>query len=134
MSSAAAEAFAKGLRQSVEHFNARDYDAAFVGLAPDVEWHFADWLPDLDVINGRDELVRTYMRLVDVGEWRVEILDVAEVEPGVMLVHQRGAQTGRTTGIVTERESFLIYELGPEGVTRLREFATRDEALTSVGA
>jgi len=108
---------------------AGDFESAFAGLAPDVEWHFGDWIFDVQVIHGRQEVIDFYRRLGEAGRWEVEAHEVEEMGPGMLLVRQTGRATGRATGIVTERESFFVYELGPSGVKRLREFATREDAL-----
>ena len=131
MSSSFARAFERALREAQVAMNAGDFETAFAGLAPDVEWHFGDWIFDGQVIHGREGVIEYYRRLRDAGTWEIETHEVEEVGPATFLVRQTGRATGRTTGIVTERESFLVYEVSPTGVKRLREFATRDEALAA---
>ena len=132
MSSPAAERFAEALREANEAFNAGDYERALAGLAPDVEWHFGAWVFDGGVLQGRDAVIDHYRQLGDSGSWTVEILDVEEIGPGRFLTHNRGHWVGRTTAIAGERESFQLWEIGPNGTKRLREFATRDEALEAL--
>ena len=134
MSSSLVRAFEQALREAQAAMNAGDYETAFAGLAPDVEWHFGDWIFDTQVIHGREGVIDFYRRLRDAGEWEVEAHEVEEIGPSTLLVRQTGTATGRATGIVTERESFFVYELGPTGVKRLREFATREEALAAARA
>lgn len=131
MNSPFARAFERALREAQAAMNAGDFETAFAGLAPDVEWHFGEWLFDMQVIHGREGVIDFYRRLRDVGDWEVETHEVEEIDPSTFLVRQTGKATGRATRIVTERESFFVYELGDTGVKRLREFATRDEALAA---
>jgi hypothetical protein len=129
LSSSRAERFADAVRSSTALFNAGDFEGAFAGLAPDVEWHFGAWLPDGGVLFGREALVSFYRRLEDAGDWTVEVLDVEELARDRFVVHTRGRSVGRVSGISDEREAFQLYELGPGGAAaRVREFATRDEA------
>jgi hypothetical protein len=113
--------------------NAGDLETAFAGLAPDIECHHGEWVFDAEVLYGREALIDYYRRQRDTARWEVEAHEVEEVDPGTILVRQSRRAIFRATGIVTERESFFIYELGPTGVKCIREFATREEALAAVG-
>lgn len=119
------------MREAQVAMNAGDFETAFAGLAPDVEWHFGDWLFDLEPIHGRDGVIDFYRRLRDAGNWEVDAQEVEQIGPSTLLVRQVGRATFAVTGIVTERESFFVYELGETGITRVREFATREEALAA---
>jgi hypothetical protein len=132
LSSDAAEAFLAAVRDAQAALYARDYERAFAGLSPGVEFHFADWVPDADVTHGRDALVRYFERLLEGIDWKVEAQEAEEVGPGRFVVRQLGVGTGRTSGISAPREIYSLFELGPEGlVVRVREFDTRDEALAA---
>lgn len=132
MASAAKE-FGKAIRRSLAAFNGGDFESAFAGVAPDVEWHTAEWVFEADVIHGRAALIEAFRRMRDAGEWQVAVQGVEQLADGLFLVHQRGTATGRTTGIVTHRHFFQLFEVGPQGTQRVREFAEREEAIAAAG-
>lgn len=117
--------------QATRAFNAGDYEAAFAGLADDVEWHQGAWLPDAAVLYGRQRVIDFYRRLPDTGDWQVTVVDVDDLGDGVLLVEQVGTWTGRSSGISGDMRSFLLWEVEDGSFTRMREFATREEALAN---
>ncbi len=134
MSERLRDAFAAAVRRSQEAFSAGDYEAAFAEVDPDIEWHSGDWVLEREVIRGRAALVEFFRRGSDAGSWEVVAEQVSELRPGLFLVHQRGTSTGRTSRIVGEMDFFQLYELGPNGVTRVREYRTREEAVAAAEA
>ena len=127
---ALAEAFRAGQRA----FNEGDFKTAFAALAEDVEWHFGAWVPDGGVIRSREALIRYYEGLQDAGKWQVEPQEFIDAGEGRVVVHQRGRWVGRTTGIEGSRDSFLLWEMGADGlVFRVREYESRREALEAAG-
>ena len=130
MSSDAAQAFESFGRA----FNEGDFETAFEGVDPDVEWSFGDWVFDGGVLRGRDAVIDFYRRLRDAGEWRITAKEIESLTPETVLVHMHGLAIGRSSGIRTERLSFVILDFGPHGVRRVREYATREEALAAASA
>lgn len=127
------EGFGEGLRAAQRAFNQGDFESAFAWVAPDVEWHFGAWVIDGGVLHGREEVIRFYRRLREAGDWDIETVGFTDAGRGRMIVHQRGNWTGRTTKIGGPQDSFVIYEIGGDGlVARVREFASREEALTAL--
>jgi len=112
-------------------FNARDFDRAFAGLAPDVEWRAGAWVFDETVLRGREAVIAFFAGLREsAGEWRVEAVEVHDGGEGRFVVHQRGHFEGRTTKLSGTLDFFQLFELGDDGlVARVSEHATLDEAL-----
>jgi hypothetical protein len=112
-------------------FNVRDFDRAFTGLAPDVEWCAGPWVFDETVLRGRDAVIAFFAGLPDsAGDWKVEAVEVHDGGEGRFVVHQRGHFEGRTTKLSGTLDFFQLFELGADGlVSRVSEYATLDEAL-----
>lgn len=128
-SSSPAQDFLAVLRHSQEAFNRGDYEAAFAGLSEDVVWESGDWIVDGGVMQGRQAIVDFFERMPDAGDWIVHVQSVEALDDTTMLVHQRGRMSGRTTGISDEMDFVQLWEFGPNGVSRLREFRAREQAL-----
>ena len=104
------EAFARAHRAGQDQFNEGDFERAFAGLAPDVEWHL-------------------------LLSWAVEAQDFIDAGHGRVIVHQRGTGAGRTTNISDTRDFFQVWELREDGlVARIHEYETQDEALAAAEA
>ena len=135
MSSDIEQAVIAAFRAGADAMNRGDYEAAFAGLAPDVEWEVGAWIIDGGgtVLHGREQVITYFSAVRDAGQWRVEPRDVEELAPGQVLLRHLGRYVGRTTGITGQMEFFQVADLGEAGVRRIREFETRDEALAAVG-
>ncbi len=75
MSQENVEAFATARREAQKAFNEGDFETAFAGLAPDVEWELLPSLPDTGVLRGRDAVMDYFSRVRDAGDWRVEAVE-----------------------------------------------------------
>ena len=134
MSKQSVEAFAEGLRTGQRAFNEGDFESAFAGLAPNVEWHAGGWVLDASVLHGRDAVIAFHKGTQEAGDWQVEVQDVLDAGNGSIVVHQRGHHVGRTTRIEGTMDYFQVYETGADGlVVRVREYPTLDEAREAAG-
>jgi hypothetical protein len=134
MSDTFVEAFAKAHREGQRAFNEGDFETAFVGLAPDVEWHALPRVPETGVVKGREAVVRYFHGIREGIDWQVEAQEFIKAGYGSVLVHQRGTASGRTTGITDNLDWFQLWDVGSDGLTtRVREFERREEALEAAG-
>ncbi len=128
------DAFVKARRGAQKAFNEGDFEMAFAGLAPDVEWQLLPSLPESGVLRGRDAVVDYFSRVRDVAEWHVEGVEFIDAGEGGTVIHQHGTGTGRVTGIVLTRDFFQIWETDSDGlVVRVREYERREDALEAAG-
>jgi hypothetical protein len=132
LNSGLAAAVLAAFRSGQEELNRGNYDAAFAGVADDVVWELGDWVFDGGTLHGRAAAIAWFERMQDAGHWRVMAQDAEDLGGGQVLVHSHGRLEGRTTGIADEMDFFQIVELGPNGVQRVREFKTRDEAIAAI--
>jgi SnoaL-like domain len=124
----------EALRAAQRAFNAGDFETAFAGVAPDVEWHSGSWVIDGGVFRGKDALIRFFTRGQDAGDWRVEAQETIDAGEGRYVVRRRGESAGRVSKITDTMEFFQVYELAPDGlVARVREFESREDAFRAAG-
>jgi hypothetical protein len=134
MSHAFVESFAKAHRAGQRAFNEGDFETAFAGLAPDVEWHALPRVPETGMVKGREAVVRYFHGIREGIDWQVEAQEFIEAGYGSVLVRQRGTAIGRTTGITDNLEWFQLWDVGSDGLTaRVREFERREDALKAAG-
>ena len=122
------------LRASTGLFNEGDLEAAFAGVAENVEWHQGDWIPDGTTIYGRRRLIDHFKRLSEVGGWSVTIVDADDMGDGTLLVEELGHWTGRLSGLEGDRRFFGLFDFSGRQLVRVREFETREEALAAAQA
>jgi len=126
------QAFERAHRAGQRAFNEGDFQHAFAGLAPDVQWHLLPSLFETGVLHGRAEAVRYFSSVLDGMAWKVEAIEFVDAGRGRVVVHQRGVATGRTTNISDTVDFFQVWELRDDGlVARIREYETQDEALAA---
>lgn len=126
------EAFARAHRAGQRAFNEGDFERAFATLAEDVEWHVLPRAFETGVLHGRDEVVRYFRSVLDGMMWSVEAQEFIDAGRGRVVIHQRGAAIGRTTGIADTLDFFQLWELGSDSqIARIREYETREEALAA---
>lgn len=129
-----AETFAAVNPRVIEAFNRGDFETALAGLAPDVEWHLLPDLPESGVLTSRAAAIRFFRSLLDSISWQVETLEIIDAGERCVIVHQRGHQVGRSTGIASSGDFFQVYEQREDGrIGRIREFADRESALAAAG-
>jgi SnoaL-like domain len=90
MSQEFVEAFAEAMRAAQRAFNEGDFETAFAGLSPDIEWHSGPWVLDGGLLRGREAVVRLFVSVQDAGDWEVDALEFIDGGEGRVVVHQRG--------------------------------------------
>ena len=134
MSQENVEPFAKAVRAGQRAFNEGDFEAAFDGLAPDVEWHSGAWVLDAGLLKGRDAVISHFVKVRDAGDWQVDAVEFTHVGEACFIVHQRGRLEGRTTKIQGAMDFFQVWEIGADGlVARVREYESREDAFNAAG-
>lgn len=130
--------FSEAMRVAFEEgqraFNAGDFDRAFATLPDHIDWRMGRWIPDAGNMSSREEVIEFYRRLKDVGDWRLELIDVEDLGDGNVLLEQRGTWTGRSSGIGGDFRFFQLWTIADGKAVRLQEFETRDEALAALRA
>ncbi|HEY6652882.1 MAG TPA: nuclear transport factor 2 family protein [Solirubrobacterales bacterium] len=122
------------VRRAIDAYNRRDLDGLFENWAPDavVDWSNSHGL-DARVFRGREEIrpfARRFLETFDEG--RIEVLDVVEVDAGVVVVDNVTFFRGRDDIEVQARAAWLIViENGVQ--MSLTLYQTKEEALEAAG-
>jgi hypothetical protein len=118
------------VRRAIEAYNRRDLDAMIREWAPDavVDWSNSRGV-EAHVFRGLDEIRAFAERFFQsFAEGRIEILDIDEIAPGVLVVDNVAHFRGRADIEVQARSAWLITIRG--GVqTSLTLYQTKAEAL-----
>ena len=127
--------FRLGYEAGRRAFNDGDYEVAFGGLSPDVEYRPLASLLETGVMRGRGAIEQYFRSLREANAWQVEPVDYIDAGDGKVVIHLRGATIGRTSGIRNEIEFFELVEIGGDGlVTRMLDFETLEEGLGAAEA
>jgi ketosteroid isomerase-like protein len=122
------------VRRGFDAYNGGDIEGALETWAPDAVW---DWSNsrgfDAGVFRGRDE-IRAFWheRLAAFEEIRFEIVDLLEIEDGLVLVENIGYVRGRD-GIEAEARSVWLIGFRDGEQIWLTLYQTKQEALKAAG-
>lgn len=122
------------VRRAIDAYNRRDLDAMLREWAPDavVDWSNSRGV-EARVYRGDEEIRIFAERFFETfGEGQVEIVELDEIEPGVLIVDNLTRFRGREGIEVEARAAFLITVRG--GVqTSLTLYQSKAEALAAAG-
>jgi ketosteroid isomerase-like protein len=129
-------------RQSVEIaraafvvWQARGFSSLFEFLAADIEWEVRPDLPDAGRYAGHDGVRRLHARFDEVTEdrWYRPEEFIAVGDDQVVVPLTWGGR-GKGSGLnFEERRETWVLTVRAGKIARIREFATREQALTAVG-
>jgi ketosteroid isomerase-like protein len=120
------------MRRGFAAWNAGDIDAALELMHPDVEWHTAGLMPDVDdVYRGREGVRRFWADFRAPWEW-IELephglTEVGDHVVGAMLFRARGRE-----GIAVELELGQVYTVREGLLALARSYPTPAEAWDAV--
>jgi ketosteroid isomerase-like protein len=120
------------VRRCCDAFDRRDYDGALAFLDPEVEYELLQF-PDGEVYRGLDG-VREAFRIW-LGTWenyrqeRGELIEVG----GEVIVPTCEYGRGKGSGLELDRLTYGVWTLRVGKVTRIRFYATEEEALEGAG-
>jgi ketosteroid isomerase-like protein len=123
------------VRDVFERWAAGDWNSALELFASDVEWEVRPDLPDAEVYVGHDGLLRLAARFVEVvNEMWIHAEEFIPVSDDAVLVPLRWGGRGRASGMDFEesRETWT-FTVRTDKIARVKEFATREEALEAAG-
>ena len=123
-------------RRAFQAFDDGGLEAVFAVLAPDIEWTVRADLPDAGTYHGHAEVSQLFGRFSDVMDdiWmRPE--EFIAVGAGTVVVPLRWGGRGKASGAEFEetRETWVATVRDGE-IVRIREYATKSEALAEVGS
>ena len=123
------------IRGAFEAFQGRGAEPAFAFLAPDVEWKVRPDLPDAGIYEGHDGVRKLLSRFTDVMEdmwFRPEEFIQVNEEEFVVPVRWGGRGKGSGLDFEESRETWM-FVVRDSKIVRVKEFATREQALEAAG-
>jgi ketosteroid isomerase-like protein len=123
------------VRAAFEALQNQGADSVFAFLAPGVEWEARPDLPDSGTYTGHDGVRKLLSRFTDVMEdiWfrPQEFIPVSEAE---VVVPLRWGGRGKGSGLdFEERRETWVFAVRDGKIARVKEFATREQALEAAG-
>jgi uncharacterized protein len=122
------------VRDVIDAINRADVDGFLAGTHTDFEWEVLEESPLAGTYRGEEE-VRAY-----VEEWlntfdgvHLDIEELVEVNDRVLVV-VRGSGWGKASGVEVGNRFCQLWTVNDGVPTRMREYATREEARAAVGA
>jgi ketosteroid isomerase-like protein len=110
-------------------------DALLEFLAPEIEWEVRSDLPDTQVYRGHDgvrQLASRFSEVMDETWYRPE--EFIAVGEHAVVVPLRWGGRGTGSGLrFEERRETWVFTVRGRKIARVREFATRQEALAAAG-
>jgi ketosteroid isomerase-like protein len=105
-------------------------EALFDLFAPDIEWEVRPDLPDATTYRGLEGVQDLFGLFMDVmSDMWFKPEEFIEVGEDQVLVPLRWGGTGRGSGAeFEERQETWLMTVGDSKITRIKEFATREEA------
>ncbi len=142
MSEASGDANGEGLMAvlgpGIEAWNTGDLERAIASIDPEIEWHTARLLPDVDAVYRGHEGVRHFWATF-IEPWEeinAEIVAVlggrGTAEEGVFVTHMRFQARGREE-IGVDLDVYQLWRVRRRLLYEFRAYASRDEALAAAG-
>jgi uncharacterized protein len=100
----------------------------------DVVWDTsASEMPAAGVYRGHEGVERWFRDWLETwADYEIENRDYIDAGDAVVVVFRQSG-TGRGSGVRTERDFFVVYDLRASKVVRFRLYESRDEALEAAG-
>jgi ketosteroid isomerase-like protein len=120
------------LRDAIAAFNAGDFEAVLDAAADDVEYQRGARAPDArEIIRGKETLTE-FFRPDVLEDQRFEILDL-EVGSDSAIARMIFSARGAASGLEVDNESWVVYRMADDLVSRIEVYETEDEAREAAG-
>jgi ketosteroid isomerase-like protein len=112
----------------------RDFDAAMELTHADVEFDWSDSrAPYRGVYRGSDEMKGAWQAWLEAwDEWKPEVVEAIEVDPGTVVVVTQVYARGKGSGVPVSAEGASVWSIRDGKILRGKLFQSKFEALASV--
>jgi ketosteroid isomerase-like protein len=124
------------IRQGIDAFNRRDFDAALAALSDDVTWErfLSRTETETPLVRGKEELRGVWESQVEAVDLRVEPEEFIAVGDDKVIVPSRMVAHGSGSEIALSARVTWMWTLGEDGLAaKVEAFESRAEALEAVG-
>jgi ketosteroid isomerase-like protein len=127
------ENFRRAYMRANEAFNRHDFESAFFGFHPELEWHAVLHTPGPSVVHGRDGVIAAFRALLEeFPDWRVEPQEFIDGEDAIV-VRNIGIGSGRESGVPIRQPFSQVWTFSERRPILVREFLDHDEAIAVAG-
>ena len=127
------DAFRQAYMLANEAFNRHDFEAAFFGSHPDLEWHTVAEVPGPKVMRGRKAVIDAFRGLLaEFPDWQVEPQEFSEAGDAI-LVRNVATATGAESGVPIRQAFTQVWTFKAGRSILVREFLDHREALRAAG-
>ncbi len=122
------------VREILDSLNRADVPGVLARIHPDFEWRTLESTPIAGTYRGHEE-VRRYVEdwLATFEDLRLDVDEITQRGDAVLVV-VRGSGRGRGSGIEVENHFCQLWTLHEGAAVSMREYDTRRQALTDLGA
>ena len=125
--------FSEGFERSIDAFNSGDLDLAVAGLPEEIEWHTTPEDPERSVRRGPEAVKEWFRGFHEIfEEWRVETRGFEQLGESVVLANYVLQGKSQAAAVPVGIEVFEVWEFDGLRPTRVRQFRTREAALSAV--
>jgi ketosteroid isomerase-like protein len=116
------DAFRESYMASQDSFRRLDFETTFANLPDDVVWEPLPEVVDWRRLEGREDVIQAFREIAEQWpDWRTEIDDITEPEPGLIRVRFRASGTGSVSGVRTETDVHQEWDFRSEPL-HVREY------------
>lgn len=127
------ETFKRAYLIANEAFNRHDFEAAFFGFHPELEWQTVADVPGPRIIRGRRGVIEAFRGfLAEFPDWRVEAQEFVEAGDAI-LVRNLGIATGRRSGVPIRQAFTQVWTFRDGRPILVHEYLDHREALEAAG-
>ncbi|MGH2952519.1 MAG: nuclear transport factor 2 family protein [Solirubrobacterales bacterium] len=120
------------LREGIEAYNRGDWEAVLTDASDDIELQRADISPEArDIVRGRERVLE-YFRPEVFEDQRIDLREI-EIGDGAVYMSMRFSARGAGSGIPVEIDSYAVYRIADDLLTRLEIYADEPEARAAAG-
>ena len=122
------------MSRAYEAFARGDLDALQQLLSPDIEWRTTPDVPFLGNYRGIDEFLRAMAEWTEpFDELTTTVEEMIDTGDRVVVRHRMRGR-GTDSGVETDLVLWQVVTVGNGQLTRMHDFATREDALAAAGA
>ena len=116
-----------------EAFNRHDFEGAFFGFHPHLEWHTVAHLPDRKVFHGRSAVIAGFRELIEeFPDWRVEPQEFIDGGDDAILVRNVATASARASGVPVRQPFTQVWTFSEGRPVEVREYLDHSQALAAV--
>ena len=122
------------LRQAIDDFNRRDFDAALAAMRDDATWEPFLSQAETDLLRGKEQIRAAWESQISAVDLRAEPVEFIPVGDDKIVVPMRMVAHGSRSEIPLQASVVWVWTFDSDGLsTRVEAFDSREDALKAAG-